>query len=160
MNAARKILIFGGLALALVGMTYGLVYALFIEHQTLDSIGGALTTAFVQGARGELRAATASIDDYGRAAYSYVREVDAHSHWIGLAMLLILLGVAFDRVAFSDRMRLYLAIILLLGSAAFPLGVLMQTMLPGVLPQAVAVVGTGLVILGLAGTAVGFARAH
>jgi hypothetical protein len=154
------VLVLGGFALALLGMAYGLVYAVFIEHQTLDTIGGSLAGGFVQGARGDLPAATGSIDDYGRAAYAYVRQVDAHSHWIGLAMLLMALGIAFDRVGFSERTRWYLALMLLLGSAAFPLGVLMQTWLPGPLPQAIAAAGSALVILGLGGTALGFARAR
>ncbi len=40
MNRARKVLVFGGLALAAFGMLYGLYYAVFVEHQTLDHMGG------------------------------------------------------------------------------------------------------------------------
>ena len=35
MTGSRKLLIFGGMALAAFGMLYGLQYALFVEHQTL-----------------------------------------------------------------------------------------------------------------------------
>lgn len=160
MSSARKLLISGGLGLALLGMAYGLWYAVFVEHQALDSIGGSLTTAFVQGAGGDHGAALRAIEAYGAAAYAYVRQVDAHSHWIGLAMLLLMLGVAFDRVAFSERAQMGLAAMLVVGSVAFPAGVLLQTVLLGPLPQVVAVIGSALIIVGLGGTAVGLARAH
>ncbi len=160
MSSGRKLLLSGGLVLALVGMAYGLWYAVFQEHQTLDAIGGSLTSAFVHGARGDRTSAMRAIDEYGASAYVYVRQVDAHSHWIGLAMLLLMVGVAFDRVAFSERVRLCLAAMLVLGSAAFPAGVLLQTVLLGPVPQVVAVIGSALVMVGLGGTAVGLARAR
>jgi hypothetical protein len=54
MNTARKILIFGGLTLAVFGMLYGLYYALFVEHQTLDRMGSSLAAAVVHAAEGNL----------------------------------------------------------------------------------------------------------
>jgi len=86
--------------------------------------------------------------------------VDAHGHWIGLGLLLLILGIAFDRVGFGERMRRYLAAVLLAGSVIFPLGVLLETWNRGTGPQAIAVIGSALVILGLAGTAWGFARSN
>ena len=160
MNSSRKLLILGGLALAILGMCYGLVYAVFIEHQTLDGLGASLTAAFVQAAGGDLPAANRSLELYARNAYVYVRQVDAHSHWIGLAMILIILGIAFDRVGLSERLKFMLAAMLLVGSALFPLGVLMQTWVAGPLPQAIAALGAAVVTVGLLGTAVGFSRAH
>ncbi len=103
MSSSRKLLILGGLALAAVGMLYGLYYALFAEHQALDGMGAALTEAFVTAAERHLPQSNAAIDDYARTKYVYLRQVDVHSHWIGLAMLLIALGAAFDRVNFSER---------------------------------------------------------
>jgi hypothetical protein len=55
-------------------------------------------------------------------------------------------------------MRTYLAAALLAGSVTFPLGVLLETWNRGTGPQAVAVIGSALVIFGLSGTALGFAR--
>jgi dipeptide/tripeptide permease len=158
-SAASKVLIFGGIALAAFGMLYGLHYAVFIEHQTLDAMGGALANAFVQAAEGNMPAAYAAVDGYGSTKYNYVRQVDVHSHWIGLSMLMIVLGVAFDRAHFSERVRLWLAIALLVGSVIFPLGVILQTVNHGgVLPSGLAIIGAGLVTLALAGTAWGFSR--
>lgn len=160
MSASQKLLIFGGMALAIAGMCYGLVYAVLVEHQTLDGLGGSLTTAFVKGAERDLPAAQSSIATYAHNAYVYVRQVDTHSHWIGLAMILIVLGVAFDRLGYGERAKLTLAVMLVAGSALFPLGVLLQTWTLGPLAQAIAALGATIVTLALAGAALGFARAR
>jgi hypothetical protein len=155
---ARKLLILGGLALAVVGMSYGLYFAVFVEHQTLDTIGGSLATSFVRAAERKLPESQASLDAYAETKYVYTRQVDVHSHWIGLGMLLIVLGAAFDRVGFGERLRSLLALSLLVGAAIFPLGVILQTYDHGSAPRAIAIVGSGLVIAALSAVALGFAR--
>jgi hypothetical protein len=158
MNGARKLLIFGGIALAAVGMLYGLHYAVFVEHQTLDRIGGSLTTAFTHAAERRMPEAHTAIDDYAATKYDYARQVDLHSHWIGLAMLMIVLGVVFDDVAFGERTRFGIALALLVGSIVFPLGVILQTVRMAPLGSALAIVGSTLVIAALGATAAGFVR--
>ncbi len=158
MSGSRKLLIVGGLGLALWGMGYGLWYALFVEHQTLDHIGSSLATGFSQAAERKMVEAHAALDAYARTQFAYVRQVDVHSHWIGLAMLLLVLGLVFDQVGFGERMRYWLAAGLAAGSAIFPLGVILQTMNRSFLPQMLAIVGSGLVIAALGGVALGFAR--
>ena len=159
MSRARKLLVFGGLSLAAFGMLYGLHYAIFVEHQTLDQMGGSLATAFTLAAERRIPEAHNAVEVYGATKYDYVRQVDVHSHWIGLAMLMIVLGAVFDSVAFSERMRLLVALALLIGSVMFPLGVILQTASHGgMLASALAVLGSALVIVALAAVAVGFAR--
>lgn len=158
MSQSRKVLIVGGLLLTLWGMSYGLYYALFDEHQTLERMGERLATGFARAAGKQMDEAHAALDDYAATRFEYIREVDVHSHWSGLALLLILLGVIFDQVALAERPRLLLALMLVVGSAAFPLGVILQTVGRGLLPQAIAVAGSGLLIVALAGVALGFAR--
>jgi hypothetical protein len=155
MSSSRRLLIIGGIALAVWGMSYGLWYAVFAEHQTLDNIGASLAGSFAAAADRNPAVMEASLQQYREAKYVYDRQVDVHGHWIGLAMLLIVLGIGFDRVNFSERFKLILALGLLLGAAIFPLGVLLQTMSHGALPRAIAIAGSALVIVGLAGTAVG-----
>jgi hypothetical protein len=158
MSTPRRILIFGGTALAAIAMLYGLHYALFVEHQTLDQMGGSLATAFVEAANENAAASHAAIDSFGSTKYDYVREVDAHSHWIGLSMILIVLGAIFDQVALSLSVRKALAWSLLLGSIIFPLGVVLQiSHRGGSMPSALAIVGSVLVIVGMAGAAFGLA---
>src|SRR5437764_1864917 len=103
MSKPRWLLIAGGLSLLILSMAYGLWYAVFLEHQRLDQIGMSLGGGFAQAADRNLAAAHSSLEDYGRVRSRYIREVDAHSHWTGLALLLILLGTAFDHVGFSRR---------------------------------------------------------
>ena len=158
LSASRKLLILGGLALIIFAMSYGLWYALFAEHQALEGMGTNLATGFAQAASGNLASAHASIQQYAAIKYDYVRHVDVHSHWGGLAMLLIVLGMMFERVGFSEKLRLYLAAGLVAGSVLFPLGVVLQTVSKSGIGSALAVAGSALVIAGLFFTAVGFWR--
>jgi hypothetical protein len=160
-TGSSRLLIFGGLALAAFGMLYGLHYAVLVEHQTLDRLGGSLTQAFQHAADRHPAQSQAALDAYRETKYDYVRQVDAHSHWIGLAMLMIVLGVLFERVNFSESMRQAIALSLLVGSAVFPLSVILQTYHHGAtILKALAVASSGLVILAMAVTAWGFARLH
>lgn len=159
MNSARKLLVFGGTALAALGMLYGLHYAVFVEHQALGQMGGSLATAFVNAAGRNMPEAHATVGAYGAVKYNYVRQVDVHSHWIGLGMLMIVLGVAFDSVAFKERTRFRIALALLLGSIVFPLGVILQTASHGgMFASVMAVAGSVLVTAGLGAVALGFMR--
>jgi len=158
MSAARQLLMVGGMALALLGMLYGVCYAVFAEHQELDGIGKSLTTSFGAAAKGDSVAAARALLEYKEWKYNYDRHVDVHGHWIGLAMVLILLGIGFDRIGFREQFKMLLAALLLFGSFLFPLGVLLQTLTGGFVSQALAVAGSALVIVSLAGMTVGFAH--
>src|SRR5258708_11839567 len=127
MTGSRKLLIFGGMTLAAFGMLYGLQYALFVEHQTLDRMGGSLAQSFSAAANRNLGQSQAALEQYGETKYDYVRQVDAHSHWIGLAMLMIVLGGIFERVTFREGIRQLVALSLLSGRALFPPAVILLT---------------------------------
>jgi hypothetical protein len=158
MKSARQVLLIGGIVLALVGMSYGFWYAVFAEHQALDGIGQSLTSGFQAAAERNPTGAQKALLQYREAKYAYDRQVDVHGHWIGLSMLLIVLAIASDRIALSDKPKLLLAWTLLLGSGLFPLGVLLQTWSRGPGPKGVAVLGSVLVIAALAGMVVGILR--
>jgi hypothetical protein len=158
MSGARRLLILGGIALALWGMSFGLWYAVWAEHQALDSIGVALANGFGAAAERNPMVSEASLKQYREAKYVYDRQVDVHGHWIGLAMLLIVVGIGFDRIRFAESLKYLLAAGLFLGAVIFPLGVLLQTASHGMLPRAVAIAGAALVIASLAGSTLGFAR--
>ncbi|MGC2694446.1 MAG: hypothetical protein WA738_01510 [Candidatus Angelobacter sp.] len=158
MSAASRLLLVGGIGLALLGMAYGLGYAALAEHQALDTIGASLTNGFTAAANRSPDSSHASLEHYRQAKYNYDRQVDVHGHWIGLATLLVVLSIGFDRIAFSERRKRLLAQGLLLGSFLFPLGVLLETYGHGALPQAVAVLGSALVMTALAGVTLGFIR--
>jgi len=139
-------------------MLYGLHYAVFVEHQTLDRMGGSLAGAFAHAAERRGDDSQLALTAYRETKYDYVRQVDLHSHWIGLAMLLIVLGVVFDEVAFAERARFAIALAMLAGSIVFPLGVILQTVHMAPLGSVLAIAGSALVIAALGATAVGFMR--
>ncbi len=159
MTRSGRILVIGGLLLAIWGMSYGLFFAVFVEHQILGAIGGSLAGAFIHAAERNVAASETAMQNYAAANYIYVRQVDAHGHWIGLGLLLFVIGIAFGRVGFAEPIRRLLAIALLLGAILFPLGVLAETANGGPIPRAIAIVGSAIIITSLAGIAVGFRRA-
>lgn len=158
MSPSRKVLLVGGLLLVTWGMSYGLAYALFDEHQTLESITVSLARGFSLAAGKQMEAAQEALDAYAAAKFEYVREVDVHSHWSGLALLLIIFGLLFDQVNFSERARYALAVALAAGSFLFPAAVLLQTFDQGIVPKALAAGAAGWLIATLVAVAVGFAR--
>ncbi len=159
MSAGRKVLVVGGLALAALGMLYGLHYAIFVEHQTLDRMGGSLVQAFVSAAERNTDGAHRNVDAYASTKYDYVRQVDFHSHWTGLAMLLIVLGVVFDHVAFAPRVRTVIAVALVAGAFVLPLGVILQTVRHGdAFASCLAILGSATVTVALGAVVWGLAR--
>lgn len=155
---ARQILLCGGIALAILGMSYGLWYAAFAEHQALDGIGQSLASGFQAAAERNPAARDQALLQYRRAKYAYDRQVDVHGHWIGLAMLLMVLAIGLDHVGFSEKLKLLLAWTMLLGSALFPLGVLLETWSHGPVPRAVAILGSGMLTAALAAILIGLLR--
>jgi dipeptide/tripeptide permease len=154
-STARRVLQLGGIALAIVGMCHGTWYAVFAEHQALDRIGESLANAFALASERNVAQATTALAEYRNAKYAHERQIDAHGHWIGLAMLLIVLGIAFDRVALAEKQKLALAIGLLTGATLFPLTVLLQIFSPGSVPRVLTVASSALMIAMLAITALG-----
>jgi hypothetical protein len=126
----------------------------------LDGIGKSLATGFSAAAERHPAEADGALWQYRELKYAHDRHVDVHGHWIGLGMLLILLGIALERVQFSENMKLLLALGLLIGALLFPFGVLLQTFSHGAGPRALAVAGSALVMASLAGMTLGFARAQ
>ncbi len=158
MSGARRLLLAGGIALAFWGMGYGLWYAVFAEHQALEEIGASLSTAFSGAAQRDVAQSAIALLRYRESKYVYDRQVDVHSHWIGLAMVLIVLGLCFDRVSFSEKTKLWLAAGFLAGACLFPLGVLFQVYDHGPLPRVLAISGSALEIASLGVIALGLAR--
>lgn len=158
MSGAKRVLLLGGIALALLGMTYGFWYAVFAEHQALDGIGASLASSFSAAANRKPKQSVEALAQYRQAKYNYDRQVDAHSHWLGLAMVLIVLGIGFDHVSLSQKSKLLFAWGLLIGAALFPLGVVLQTVSHGAVPKLMAVIGSALIVFALVAAVAGFVR--
>ena len=116
--------------------------------------------SFTAAAERHAAVAESALERYRERKYDYDRHVDVHGHWIGLAMLLMVLGIGLDRMSFSEQVKTLLAAALVLGSFLFPVGVLLETLDHGSVPRALAVAGSALVVVSLAGMTLGFVRAQ
>ena len=126
MNAAQRILILSGLALTACTMAYGVAYAIFDEHQTLVGMGTQMATGFMEASKGNMDSAYAALDSYGDLTREYRNEVHSHGHWGMLSLILIVLGLSFNRLALSEKQCTVLACLLAASATLFPLGVLLQ----------------------------------
>jgi len=126
MMASQRILILTGIALLACTMAYGVAYALFDEHQTLVGMGTYMATGFTEASRGNMDSAYAALDAYGALSQEYRMEVHSHGHWGMLSLVLIVLGLVFDRTALGEKQCVILACILAGSTVLFPLGVLLQ----------------------------------
>ena len=156
MTGSQKILLSTGLALTILGMAYGLWYALVDEHPTLERMGVSLASSFAEVANGEMEQARESLNTYGETRFEYIREVHVHGHLVALSTLLIVLGLFFNQLAFPERIRLYLASLLVFGTVALPLGSVVEMFTSGLLPKAVSLLGAVALIVGMTAVAAGF----
>ena len=96
MTGSCKLLIFGGMALAAFGMLYGLQYALFVEHQTLDHMGGSLAQSFSAAASRNL--AQSQIANFS-SAESQIRDADIASEAANLTKAQVLTQTSIAALA-------------------------------------------------------------
>jgi len=155
MKRSQKILLFAGLALTVLGMAYGFWYAVADEHPTLERMGVSLANAFAEVAKGDMGRAREFLATYGETRFEYIRDVHTHSHLAALSTFLLVLGLFFRRVAYSERVRRYLAYLLVFGAVTLPLGSFLEMFLAGPMPTLIAVLGAVALIAGLAISAVG-----
>jgi len=156
MTGSQKILLSAGLALTILGMAYGFWYALADEHPTLERMGVSLASSFAEVANGEMEQARESLNTYGETRFEYIREVHVHGHLAALSTLLLVLGLFFNQLAFPERIRLYLASLLVFGTVALPLGSVVEMFTSGLLPKAISLLGAVAVIAGMSVVAAGF----
>jgi hypothetical protein len=157
-NASGRILVLAGLALIAMTMFYGVGYAVFDEHQTLVGMGTLMATGFMEAAGGNMQAAFDSFDAYGALGQEYRNEVHSHGHWGMLSLVLIVLGLSFDRIAFTEQRRKVLAWVLALSAALFPLGVLLQIGPAAGLGQALSLLGSAGMVLGFVAAVYGLLK--
>lgn len=158
MSTSQRVMVIGGLMLAIFGMSYGLWYAVYDEHQTLERMGVSLASSFAAGAERDMAGAEQALLDYGVYAAEYDREIHAHAHWITLGFLWIVIGIAFSRVSYTESTRLFLAIALIAGSFAFPLGVFLESYTLSPVARLLAYGGSVAVLFGMAAVVVGLFR--
>jgi hypothetical protein len=160
MTSAQRILILSGIALIAFTMAFGVAYALFDEHQTLVGMGTHMAAGFMEASGGNMASAYAELDAYGALSQEYRSEVHSHGHWGMLSLILIVLGLVFDRLDFSRQHSLLLACLLAASTALFPLGVLLQIGPAAGIGKLLAVGGSIGMVFGLLVTVYGLLKAR
>ncbi len=146
MTSANKTYIAGGLLLVLIGLIFGVYYAIFDEHQTLVAMGMAFAQSFFEAAAGNEAGVSENIESFRASAFEYIREVSFHAHIIELGTLALIIPLFAHRIGWDDSRKLLIARLFIVGSLVFTLGVLSQTLAFSSVTQAMAVIGSGLVI--------------
>ncbi|PYX40501.1 MAG: hypothetical protein DMG81_05940, partial [Acidobacteria bacterium] len=78
--SARRLLVFGGIALIAGGMLFGDIFAVFVLHQNGGQTGQALLAACEAASRGNSMAVTEIFQRIGGLLEDHGTKVDAHVH--------------------------------------------------------------------------------
>jgi len=142
----QRSLVLAAIGLVLLSSAGGLMYGRALEHRTLLELREQYQGAFRAAAAGDMAEARAALRAGQRANSVHVRVIDAHTHWIKLATLILMVSAVLPLCGWSASGQRRFAAALLGGAVLFPAGVLLQVPFPGVSLQTVAAVGALLVI--------------
>jgi hypothetical protein len=154
---AARVLLSGGTLLVLIGFLHGSYYAgahLFRYEARDNELLSAMTT---RAASGDSAAALQAVADYGQLQSAKALNVAAHAHVIEFGVLAILLAFFQPYVFLSEKWRCIWVVVLLIGSLALPVFVLLELKW-GLLAGGLADVGGLLVIVALFAMLVGIWR--
>ncbi|MCI0541188.1 MAG: hypothetical protein L0Z50_38795 [Verrucomicrobiales bacterium] len=120
---AQRLLVFGGIALILIGMVLGDIFAVFILHPNADRIGSHLQEATQAVAAGDISAIQIHFARIGHLLENRGTKVDTHVHIIKFGYLSLILALVQPYVAFAERMRTRWAQFFLAGAVLLPVSV-------------------------------------
>lgn len=121
--SARRVYIFGGIALIAAGMLFGDVFAVFVLHQNAGRQGAALIEACRAVAAGNARAANQSFSDLGNLLEDRGTKVDAHVHMLDAGYLALMLALVQPYIALSAAVKKAMASLFILGGVLLPIGI-------------------------------------
>jgi hypothetical protein len=154
---AGRALLAGGTALILAGFLHGSYYAgvLLYGHEARDA--ALLSTMTSEAAANHPTAAAQAVADYGNLQGEKAVNIAAHAHIIEFGMLAMLMAFFQPFVFLAERWKRVWAVVLLAGSAALPVFVLLELHW-GLIAGGLADAGGLLVIVALLGMLVGVLR--
>ena len=117
---ARRMLAIGGIALILVGMLFGDIFAVFVLHQNAAQINARLLAATQAVAARDAAGIAAAFQDTGGYLENRGTKVDAHAHMIAFGYIALLLALLQPYVALTEETKKRLAALFLFGSALLP----------------------------------------
>ena len=121
--SARRLYIFGGIALIAVGLLFGEIFAVFILHQNAARQGEALVAASRAVAAGNAAAVNEVFASLGNLLEDRGTKVDAHVHMIDAGYLALLLALVQPYIALSRQTKKSLAALFIAGGVLLPVGI-------------------------------------
>ena len=119
-----RILIFGGILIAIVGMLFGEYYAIFHLHQSGMTIEAEMLSSVQAVARGEGGEPLGrSMANIGKMLENMGTKKDTHTHWIQLAYLCLILGLVQPYINLGATWKRRWAVIMVTSSFILPVGV-------------------------------------
>ncbi len=122
-TSARRLLILGGIALIIVGMVFGELFAVFVLHQNAGRIGEEMLAATKAVAAEDAAAALNHFARVGRLLENRGTKVDTHVHVINFGYIALLLAFIQPYVAWSERQKKRLAVLFMAGAVLLPVSV-------------------------------------
>ena len=121
--SARRLLIFGGIALVAGGMLFGDIFAVFVLHQNARLQGELLIAATREVAAQNPAAVKDIFERLGATLEDRGTKVDAHVHMIDAGYLALLFALLQPFVALSAPGKKLLAVLFITGGALLPIGI-------------------------------------
>ncbi len=121
--SARRLLLLGGIALILLGMLFGDIFAVFVLHQNASRVGASLASAAHAALAGNSSLVNASFQDVGSFLENRGTKVDTHVHMIDFGYLALMLALLQPWIAFRESTKQRLAWLFLTGAILLPVGV-------------------------------------
>ena len=121
--SARRLLIFGGIALIAGGMLFGDIFAVFVLHQNGGQTGKALLAASEAASSGNALAVKNIFQGIGGLLEDRGTKVDAHVHMTDAGYLALLLALVQPYVALPLRRKKLLAGLFVTGGLLLPVGI-------------------------------------
>jgi hypothetical protein len=121
--SARRLLVFGGIALIAIGMLFGDIFAVFVLHQNGGQTGQALLAASEAASTGNTLAVKQAFERIGGLLEDHGTKVDTHVHMTDAGYLVLLLALIQPCVALPQKHKKILARLFLAGGLFLPLGI-------------------------------------
>lgn len=121
--SARRLLIFGGIALIAGGMLFGDIFAVFVLHQNGGRTGEALVAASQAAAAGNAAGVQHAFARIGNEMEDRGTKIDTHVHMSDAGYLALLLALIQPYVALSAGRKKLLAKLFLAGGILLPVGI-------------------------------------
>jgi len=148
--SARRLLIFGGIALIAGGMLFGDIFAVFVLHQNGGRTGETLLAAAQAAAARDPLGVRNAFAGIGGLLENRGTKVDAHVHMTDAGYLALLLALVQPYVALPSQRKKRLASIFLAGGIMLPVGIFLIHYV-GVLYSPFPVIGWASVLADLGG---------